>query len=157
MKPPDPGGFFHSAQMIDVVCGLILDSGGRVLACQRPAGKHLGGLWEFPGGKVEPGERPDLALARELEEELQIKVEVGDRLGEVVWDYGTVTVRLLPFFCQILAGNPVPTEHMGMRWCDRNAIFTLEWAPADLPVITEWLGLSDFRGKESISLRETAG
>ncbi len=76
-----------SGREIDVVCGVILDGEGRCLACRRPEGKHLGGLWEFPGGKVDAGEMPDAALVRELEEELGIRVEVGERLRDVRWDY----------------------------------------------------------------------
>jgi 8-oxo-dGTP diphosphatase len=104
-------------------------------------------LWEFPGGKVEEGERPEDALRRELHEELQVDVEVGTGLTGVLWEYETVTIRLLPFFCRILAGIPQPTEHTSVLWCEKSAIFTLEWAPADLPVINEWLEVSDFSGK----------
>lgn len=133
--------------MIDVVCGLILDEQGRVLACRRPDEKHLGGLWEFPGGKVEAGEDPEEALARELREELLVEVVVGGAMSEVIWSYESVTIRLLPYFCQILAGNLTPAEHSEIQWVDRGAIFTLEWAAADRPVINEWLGLSDFSGQ----------
>ncbi len=132
-----------SGREIDVVCGVILDGEGRYLACRRPEGKHLGGLWEFPGGKVEPGEMPGAALVRELEEELGIRVEVGRRLQDVRWDYGTVVVRLMPFLCGISSGNARPIEHAEVRWIELGSSPGLEWAPADIPVLEE-LGLSGF-------------
>lgn len=131
--------------MIDVVCGLIRDGLGRVLACRRPDGKHLGGLWEFPGGKVEIGENPVDSLVRELREELGIGVEVSDALSPVEWDYGNVSIRLLPFFCTISDGEPIPAEHSEIRWCALEALGQLDWAAADVPVIAEVLEISGFR------------
>lgn len=130
--------------MIDVVCGVILDGSGRILACRRPMGKHLGGLWEFPGGKVEKGENPTEALVRELAEELEIRVEVERGLAEVRWRYPAVEIRLMPFFCRILEGEVRPVEHTEVVWLERTKLPELEWAPADLPVIGEILGLNDF-------------
>lgn len=128
---------------IDVVCGVILDQEGRYLVCRRPEGKHLGGLWEFPGGKVDAGEMPDAALERELEEELWIKVEVGERLRDVRWDYGGVVVRLMPFLCEIRSGQPRPLEHSEVRWITLGEAGDLDWAPADTPILEE-LALREF-------------
>lgn len=125
--------------MIQVVCGLIEDGGGRVLACLRPEGKHLGGKWEFPGGKVEPGEEPAAALIRELREELSITVEITADLTPVVWDYGGGPIRLIPFCCRITAGEPHPHEHDAIRWIDAAACHQLDWAAADLPILAEWI------------------
>jgi 8-oxo-dGTP diphosphatase len=122
---------------VDVVCGVIVDGEGRHLICRRPEGKHLGGLWEFPGGKVDAGEMPDAALERELEEELGIKVEVGERLRDVRWDYGVVVVRLMPFLCKMLSGNPRPLEHSDVCWATLQEAGDLEWAPADTPILEE--------------------
>ncbi|MDB6077141.1 MAG: hydrolase, partial [Akkermansiaceae bacterium] len=97
--------------VIDVVAGVILDSKGQILACQRPAGKHMAGKWEFPGGKVESGESPDTALVRELQEELQVTVSITGALSIVPWDYGSVRIRLIPLLCEIESGDPRPTEH----------------------------------------------
>lgn len=124
--------------MIDVVAGLIQDDSGRLLACRRPQGKHLGGKWEFPGGKVEAGERPAGALIRELREELEITVEVGDALTPVVHDYGRGPIRLIPLLCTIAQGIPHPHEHSAIRWCDANALAELDLAAADLPILEEW-------------------
>jgi len=103
--------------MIDVVCGVIEDEGGRFLACLRPQGKHLGGLWEFPGGKVDPGETPEAALVRELMEELSVEIEVVSPLTPVVWAYDERTIRLFPFRCRITGGELHATEHEELLWC----------------------------------------
>lgn len=129
--------------MIDVAAGLILDKSGRLLACRRPEGKHLEGKWEFPGGKVEPGESPATALIRELEEELAIRVETGKALTPVVWDYGRGPIKLHPFVCRIVSGDPHPHEHSEIRWCGREELQALEWAEADVPILAEWLGTAD--------------
>lgn len=126
--------------MIDVVAGLILDDAGCLLACRRPEGKHLGGKWEFPGGKVEPGESPSAALVRELEEELSVTVETGEALTPVVWDYGRGPIRLHPFVCRIVSGDLHPHEHSEIRWCSKEELQELDWAEADVPILTEWLG-----------------
>jgi 8-oxo-dGTP diphosphatase len=123
--------------MTEVVCGVIKDDAGRLLSCLRPAGKHLGGLWEFPGGKVEAGESPEAALVRELREELGIDVAVGHALDPVVWTYDRGPIRLSPFLCQIIRGVPTPLEHEALRWCAPRDFATLPWAPADLPVLDQ--------------------
>jgi 8-oxo-dGTP diphosphatase len=125
--------------MIEVAAGLILDDVGRLLACRRPEGKHLGGKWEFPGGKVEEGERPAVALVRELEEELGITVTCGEGLTPVVWDYGRGPIRLHSFVCRIAAGELHPHEHSEIRWCQPDELPALDWAEADVPILTEWL------------------
>ncbi len=124
--------------MIEVVCGLITDSEGRVLCCRRPNHKHLGGKWELPGGKCEAGETPATALARELREELGIEISISDELTPVVWDYGRGPLRLCPFLCRITAGNPVPHEHTDIRWLAKDELAVLDWANADVPVLDEW-------------------
>ncbi|MEM1084257.1 MAG: (deoxy)nucleoside triphosphate pyrophosphohydrolase [Verrucomicrobiota bacterium] len=125
--------------MIDVVAGLILDQQGRLLACRRPEGKHLGGKWEFPGGKVEDGEGATDALIRELAEELAIRVETGLALEPVVHDYGRGPIRLIPFLCRIVEGEPTALEHAELRWCRANDLPSLDWAEADRPILDEFL------------------
>ena len=121
--------------MIEVVCGIIEDGEGRFLACRRPKGKHLGGLWEFPGGKVDPGESLPNALVRELREELAIDVSVGEALDPVDWDYGSTSIRLHPFLCRIVGGELQPHEHDAVSWCAPDDLDSLEWAPADVPIL----------------------
>lgn len=124
--------------MIQVVCGVIRDTEGRVLACQRAEDRHLGGLWEFPGGKVENDEDPRAALARELSEELGIVVMVGQKFDAVVeWTDGVVRIRLSGYLCDILEGEAAPLEHKEIRWCGYDELPKLNWAKADLPILDE--------------------
>ncbi len=134
------GGRRESRAMIDVVCAVIVNPQGQYLACLRPLGKHLGGLWEFPGGKVDPGESPETALVRELREELAVKVEVGRSLAAVIWNYEARTIRLLPYFCKITAGEPQALEHEALRWIAPQDFGELRWADADLPILKELIG-----------------
>jgi 8-oxo-dGTP diphosphatase len=129
--------------MIEVVCGVIRDEEGKVLACRRAADRHLGGLWEFPGGKVEEGEDPREALARELAEELGIVVKVGNRFDAVVeWTDGVVRIRLSGFLCEILEGKAEALEHDEIRWCEPGELPGLDWAEADLPILEELLAMA---------------
>lgn len=125
--------------MTDVVCAVITQPSGLLLACQRPPHGHLAGLWEFPGGKVEPGESHATALARELREELGITAEVGPPLTPVTWDYGNGPIRLLPHHCTITHGSPTPHEHSAIRWCSPLEASQLPWAAADIPILQEWI------------------
>jgi A/G-specific adenine glycosylase len=94
----------------------VLRRDGRVLLAQRPAGKLLGGLWEFPGGKVEPGEAADAALRRELREELAVEVEVIDHVGSYRHAYTHLQVTLHAFECRLRRGRPRAIEHPALRW-----------------------------------------
>ena len=123
--------------ILDVTCGLI-ERDGRVLVAQRPPGKALAGKWEFPGGKIEPGEAAEACLARELREELGIEVEVGEALAPATHAYGFRVIRLLPFLCRLRAGVPCAHEHSALRWCTPDEIATLDLSPADLPVLAEY-------------------
>jgi 8-oxo-dGTP diphosphatase len=129
--------------MIDVVCGVIQNLEGGFLACLRPQGKHLGGLWEFPGGKVELGETPETALVRELREELAVDVEVGPPLVPVIWQYDEKTIRLLPFHCRIVGGILNAVEHERLFWCLPENFESLSWAAADLPILREILSAAN--------------
>ena len=124
--------------MTEVVCGVIMGEAGKVLACRRAADRHLGGLWEFPGGKVEDGEALEVALARELSEELGACVEVGSRLAAASeWSDGTVSIRLTAYWCRISAGEAQALEHSELRWCGAEELPALIWAEADLPFLAE--------------------
>lgn len=127
-------------RMMEVVCGVISNPAGKVLACQRGPERHLGGLWEFAGGKVDPGETPEAALKRELREELRIDVEVGKRLSHMVeWADGEVAIRLTGFHCTIVEGEPTAIEHTEIRWCEISELSELDWAEADVPLVKELL------------------
>ena len=117
--------------MTDVAAALIWDDEGRFLICQRPANKARGLLWEFVGGKVEPGETKEQALVRECREELDILVDVGDVFMELVHEYPDLTVRLTLFNASIAAGPPKLLEHNAMAWITPAQIPQYDFCPAD--------------------------
>lgn len=120
-----------------VTCAVIVRDDGLFLAALRPEGKSLGGKWEFPGGKVEPGETPSDALRRELREELEIDVRIEKPLSVVRHDYAEFTIELHPFIVRIVEGIPVAREHAALKWIRLKDAGTLDWAAADLPVLEE--------------------
>ena len=120
--------------MTDVVAALIWD-GDRFMACQRPAHKKRGLLWEFVGGKVEPGETKEQALIRECYEELAVEIRVGDVFMEVVHEYPDLTVRLTLFHASIASGTPQMLEHNDIRWITVKEIDSLEFCPADKEIL----------------------
>ena len=123
-----------------VVCALI-ERDGHVLMARRPAHKHLGGKWEFPGGKIEPGETDETALHRELREELGCTVELVRRLAPHTHAYDTVTVTLLPFVVRLAhdSDEPRSIEHSALRWVPADRLAALDLPAADLPIIAEYL------------------
>jgi 8-oxo-dGTP diphosphatase len=120
-----------------VVAGVITDPSGRVLLAQRPAHKHLGLKWEFPGGKVEADESPESALTRELREELGISIEDLRPLPRFTHDYGAVVIEMIPFSCRLSAASaaPHPHEHVALAWATLAALDSYDLAPADWPVV----------------------
>lgn len=116
--------------MTEVVAALIWD-GDRFLACQRPANKARGLLWEFVGGKVEPGETREQALIRECREELAITVRVDDIFMEVTHEYPDLTVHLTLFHAAIADGIPQRLEHNDLRWVTIEEMDELTFCPAD--------------------------
>ena len=120
--------------MTDVVAALIWE-GDRFLACQRPAHKARGLLWEFVGGKVEPGETKEAALIRECREELDITIAPRDVFMEVIHEYPDLTVRLTLFNASIAEGTPKLLEHNDLRWITVQEIDSLEFCPADEEIL----------------------
>ena len=120
--------------MTDVVAALIWE-GDRFLACQRPAHKARGLLWEFVGGKVEPGESLEDALIRECREELDITVAPRDVFMEVIHEYPDLTVRLTLFNAAIAEGSPKALEHHDIRWITVREIDGLAFCPADEEIL----------------------
>ena len=125
---------------LPVVCAVIEDLDGRVLVAQRPAHKHLGLKWEFPGGKLERDELPEAALTRELREELGCEITLVRALPRSTHDYGTVVIEMIPFVCQVPPGSaaPHPHEHVAVRWVTLAELETFELAPADWPVVESY-------------------
>lgn len=118
---------------IYVVAALIRD-GNRIFATQRGYGDSKDG-WEFPGGKIESGETPQQALQREIKEEPDTKVAVGDLLTTIEYDYPAFHLSMQCFWCQIVAGTPVLKEHEAARWLDLESIDSVAWLPADQSII----------------------
>ena len=114
----------------EVVAALIWN-GSRFLICQRPAHKARGLLWEFVGGKVEPGESKEQALARECREELAVTISVGEVFMEVDHDYPDLNVHLTLFNAVIIEGTPRMLEHHDIRWIAVNEMPQYEFCPAD--------------------------
>ena len=121
-------------KIIDVVAALIWD-GGRFMACQRPAHKARGLLWEFVGGKVEEGETKQAALIRECREELDVTVAVHDVFMDVVHEYPDITVHLTLYNAEIADGEIKLLEHNAVKWITVNEIDTLAFCPADEDIL----------------------
>ena len=118
---------------INVVAAIIRD-GNRVFATQRGYGDYKDG-WEFPGGKIKTGETPQKALVREIKEELDTEVVVGDLLTIIEYDYPTFHLSMQCFWCQIVEGTLVLKEHEAARWLDLESIDSVDWLPADQIII----------------------
>lgn len=120
--------------MVDVVAALIWDD-EKFMICQRPANKARALLWEFVGGKVEPGESKEQALIRECQEELAITLEVGSVFMEVVHEYPDITVKLTLFNATIAEGTPQKLEHNDIQWITIDEIPKYEFCPADAEIL----------------------
>jgi 8-oxo-dGTP diphosphatase len=122
------------SRQIEVV-GAVVVRDGLVLCAQRGPDGELPSHWEFPGGKVEPGETPQHALRREIHEELGCTVVVGDQVACTAYAYDFGTVTLTTFWCELVSGEPELTEHAELRWVEPAALAALHWAPADVPAV----------------------
>jgi 8-oxo-dGTP diphosphatase len=118
-----------------VVAALLVRDGPRFLAQQRLPGGPRGSLWEFPGGKVEPGEDDRAALAREIREELGCEVEVGEELAVSEHTYPDLALTLALYRCALRSGEPVPTQAQAVRWGTADELTALPFAEADLPFL----------------------
>ena len=125
--------------MTEVVAALIWD-GDRFMICQRPAHKARGLLWEFVGGKVEPGETREQALIRECREELAVTVSVNDIFMEVVHQYPDLLVHLTLFNAAIAEGTPQKLEHTDIRWITADEIPSYPFCPADGEILKRLMG-----------------
>ena len=122
--------------MVEVVAALIWDN-EKFLICQRPANKARPLLWEFVGGKVEPGETKEQALVRECQEELDITLDVGLAFMDVVHEYPDINVHLTLFNSTIKSGIPTLLEHNDMAWIAPSEISHYEFCPADQEILKE--------------------
>ena len=132
-------------QPIEVSAALIFHH-GRLLITQRHAKTHLGGLWEFPGGKREPGETFEQCLVREIREELGVEICVGELFEEVAHDYPEKSVHLKFFLCELIFGEPQPLDCAAVKWIEKSELTTHEFPAADArlldklknPRLTAW-------------------
>ncbi len=122
---------------LHVTCAVI-ERQGTVLAAQRGAAMSMPLKWEFPGGKIDPGESAEACLRRELFEELGLRVHICYALPLATHAYPVLTVTLHPFVCRIAYGEPILHEHAAIAWLVPGELHTLDWAAADLPVIAAY-------------------
>ncbi|WP_406072733.1 (deoxy)nucleoside triphosphate pyrophosphohydrolase [Micromonospora sp. NBC_01638] len=120
---------------LKVIVGAAIIRDGRVLACARAAPPEVAGMWEFPGGKVEPGEVETDALIRECAEELAVRVEIGDRVGrDVRMAHGRSVLKV--YAARLIGGDqPQALEHEALRWLAANELDSVTWLPADAPIV----------------------
>lgn len=105
------------------------------MCAQRGPDKSLPLKWEFPGGKLEEGELPEAALRREINEELLCEIEIGEQVEHTVYEYDFGIVHLTTFYCKLIEGDPILTEHTSIKWLKPDELSSLDWAPADIPTI----------------------
>ena len=116
----------------------IIERDGLVLSALRSASMNLPLRWEFPGGKIEPGETREECLKRELVEEMGVLIAVGRALTPATHHYPTFTVTLYPYVCSIVSGEITLHEHSAISWLPAARMHELDWADADLPIIAEY-------------------
>ena len=122
---------------IKVVAAVICDNmkeKNKIFATARGYGELKGG-WEFPGGKIEAGETPQEALKREIMEELDTEIKVGDLIDTIEYDYPTFHLSMDCFWCEIVSGDLVLKEHEAAKWLTKEKLGTVEWLPADVTVM----------------------
>ena len=112
----------------------VLIHNGLVFACQRGYGEFKD-MWEFPGGKVEEGESPEDALRREIREELEVEINVGELLDMIEYDYPTFHLSMDCFWAEIVSGDLVLIEHKAAKWLTKDELDSVDWLPADITLI----------------------
>lgn len=125
------------------VTAALLIKDGLCLIAKRKAEDPLANLWEFPGGKIEIGETPEECLKREMCEEFQIDVEVGDFFAESIYDYKTGIIQLLVYWVSWKGDSLYPTVHDEIAWVDKQAILNYKFAPADIPIVEKLRSTND--------------
>lgn len=124
---------------VRVVAAVICDSFDKkkqIFATERGTGEFKG-QWEFPGGKVEEGETPQQALVREIKEEMDTSITVGDLIGTIEYDYPTFHLSMDCFWCEVVAGKLKLLEASAAKWLTKDSIYSVKWLPADITIVNE--------------------
>lgn len=127
--------------MIHVACAIIVDD-TKVLVTQRSRYMTLPLKWEFPGGKIEQNETAEECVIREIKEELNIHIQIIAQLNPKVFNYGSFEIELFPFISNLISGDIKLAEHSQFKWMELNGLSNLDWAPADIPVLEEFLKMN---------------
>ena len=122
--------------MLIVTCAIIIRE-SKILICQRSSTMNLPLKWEFPGGKVEPGEDEKATIVREIKEELHVDIKVAKRLEPVEHGYPTFRIRLVPFIANVVGGELLLEEHADAKWVTVDDLDQYDWAPADVPIVEQ--------------------
>ena len=132
--PPPPSGL----PIVLVAAALLIDKDGRILVAQRPEGKSMAGMWEFPGGKVEEGESPEFCLMRELREELDIETRPCGfyPISFASHSYEKFQLMMPLYACRVWRGIPQGQEGQNLKWVKPEELYNLEMPPADIPLIS---------------------
>lgn len=126
--------------MLTVTCAIILVE-DKILVTQRSEKMKLPLKWEFPGGKLEENETSEHCIKREIEEEINIQIEITDRLTPAVHNYGAFEIQLIPFLSKYVSGTIKLAEHKDYKLLEKSELVHLDWAEADLPIVEEFLKL----------------
>ncbi len=124
--------------MINVICAIIFFN-NKILVAQRSEVMKLPLKWEFPGGKLEDGESEIDCIKREIKEEINIDIEVLEKLSNSIFDYGDFKINLIPFISTYVTGEIILSEHKDYKLLDKTELLNLDWAEADLPILKEFL------------------
>ena len=138
------------------VAAAVIRHGNRILATQRGYGRFKG-WWEFPGGKIEADESPQQALAREIREELDAEIEIGNLIRTVDWDYPTFHLTMHCYWCVLTSTSLHLNEHSSARWLSKDELHSVRWLPADIAVLddisaSDDIAVSDDINKNAVNL-----
>lgn len=129
--------------MLEVVAAIIINEAGEILIAQRKANKSMGGLWEFPGGKIETGETPEDSLIREIKEEMNIDIEVQQYFGENIHNYGDKIIKLMAYYAKKIKGEIKLQDHESCKWVMPKALKEYKFSAADQPFVEELIKVGE--------------